>query len=176
MQVLETNRLILREWEMDDVNDLYAYAKNPHVGPTAGWKAHESIEESLHTLQAFREANDIWAIECKEDRKVIGQLRLSADKDRGKFSMYNAAKYISYALSETYWGKGYMTEAVKRVVQYAFEELKIEVLTAFYYPDNIRSKRVLEKCGFQYETTIQSAENGLTHCVWSIWKSDYFGT
>lgn len=174
MQVLETERLILRNWKTDDVNDLFEYAKNPNIALMAGWKTHENIEESLHTLQAFREADDIWAIECKEDQKVIGQLRLSADNNRGKFSINNAAKYISYALSEIYWGKGYMTEAVNRVVQYAFEELKCEVLTAFYYPENIRSKRVIEKCGFQYETTIQSESNSWTHCVWSIWKSDFF--
>jgi len=48
-----------------------------------------------------------------------------------------------------------MTEAVTRVVEYAFDELHIELLTAFHTPRNIRSRRVLEKCGFQYEGTVQ---------------------
>lgn len=174
MQVLETQRLLLREWKMEDLDNLHEYAKNPHVGPIAGWKAHENIEESRLILKSFLEAGDIWAIECKETKKVIGQLRLSNDQNRGRFSENNAAKYISYAIAENDWNKGYMTEAVTRVIQYAFEELKLEVLTAFFYPNNIRSKRVVEKCCFQYETTITLPEQNVVHVVWSIWKSDYF--
>ena len=92
----------------------------------------------------------------------------------GVFSARNSAKLISYALSEAYWYQGLMTEAVARAVRYAFEDLRAEVLTAFHLPENIGSRRVLEKCGFQYETTIPSALPGpdglpadsVCHAIW----------
>ena len=46
LKTIETERLILREWTLDDAAEMYEYAKNPLVGPTAGWKPHESIDES----------------------------------------------------------------------------------------------------------------------------------
>jgi len=150
-KTLETQRLILREWRRGDVDDLYEYAKNH----TEGWKPHASRDVSLRTLKEFIEEDDTWAIALKTSGKVIGQLRLYPDENRGQFSARNSAKLINYALSEAYWGKGYMTEAVKRIVAYAFDEMHIELLTAWHVPYNIRSRRVLEKCGFQYEGTIE---------------------
>ena len=45
MKPIETERLLLRPWRLEDAADMYAYAKNPNVGPNAGWKPHESVEE-----------------------------------------------------------------------------------------------------------------------------------
>ena len=50
-----------------------------------------------------------------------------------------------------------MTEAAKCVIGYAFDELKIDLLSAFHYPENYRSKRVIEKCGFEYEITLHQS-------------------
>ena len=155
MKTIETERLILRGWRLEDLDDLYAYAKNPNVGPMAGWEAHSSREASLNALKAFIKDDDRWAIVLKETGRVIGALRLYPDENRGKYSADNSAKYINYVLSPDYWGKGYMTEAVKRVITYAFEELNVELLSVFHTPHNTRSKRVIEKCGFNYEITIE---------------------
>ena len=51
MQRLETERLVLRDWSINDARDLYEYAKSPNVGPNAGWKPHDNIEESLGIIQ-----------------------------------------------------------------------------------------------------------------------------
>lgn len=174
MKTIETERLILRGWQLEDLDDLYEYAKNPNVGPMAGWKPHSSKEVSLNVLKSFIENDDMWAIVFKENGKVIGQLRIYPDENRGKYN----AKYISFALSADYWGKGYMTEAVKRVVKYAFEEMNIDLLSVFHYPHNIRSKRVIEKCGFQYEMTIKQASKRydgqiFDNVCYSILKSEY---
>ena len=155
MKTLETERLILRGWRLSDLEDFHEYAKSPHVGPPAAWAPHSSREESQQVLQAFIKNDQTWAIQLKENERVIGQVKVYPDENRGQYSARNSAKLINYALSETYWGKGYMTEAVRRVVKYAFEEIGTEVLTAFHFPDNMRSKRVLEKCGFQYEGTLE---------------------
>ena len=66
------------------------------------------------------ESGDVWAIALRECGKVIGQLRMYPDENRGKY----AAKYLSYALSADYWGQGLMTEAVKAVIQYVFCRLR----------------------------------------------------
>ena len=102
---------------------------------------------------------------------------LHPDNNRGKYY----AKTIGFVLSEDYWGNGYVPEAVKRAVKYAFEELNIDILTAFHYPHNNRSKRVIEKCGFKYETTIEKGSTIYDGQVFdsvchSIFKSDYFNS
>lgn len=51
---------------------------------------------------------------------------------------------LGYVLAEPYWGRGLMTEAVKRMIKYAFEELNIDLLSVYHYPHNERSKRVIE--------------------------------
>ncbi len=151
MKTLETERLILCGWKPEDVNDLYEYAKDPDVGSIAGWAPHASIEESMNVLRSYIENDNAWAIELKENRKVIGIIKIYPDNNHGRYH----AMMINYALSAAYWGDGYMTETVKRVMQYAFDELSIDLLTVFHYPQNIRSRRVIEKCGFEYDGTIE---------------------
>ena len=51
-----------------------------------------------------------------------------------------------------------MPEALSRIIRYAFEDMRLDLLSAFHYPHNTRSKRVLEKCGFQYETTVKNGQ------------------
>lgn len=150
MKTLETQRLILREWRKNDVGDLFDIMKKNSV-LIGGWKPHSNINVSTQVLNEYIESNDRWAVELKDSKKVIGCIRIYPDNNRGKYN----AKSISYVLSEDYWGNGYMTEAVKRVIEYVFGELNIDLLSAFHYPDNIKSKRVLEKCGFEYEMTIE---------------------
>ena len=60
---------------------------------------------------------------------------------------------IGYAINEECWGRGYTTEAVQAVLAYGFEQKGLEMVSAYAYPWNIGSRRVLEKCGFQYEGT-----------------------
>ncbi len=175
MKTLETERLILRKWQLEDLDGLYEFAKKPCVGPMAGWKPHESKEESLGVLKYYIDNDDRWAIVIKESSKVIGMVNIKPDNNRGKYY----AKLLSFALSPDYWGNGYMTEAVKRVVKYVFEEMNIDILTAFHYPLNIRSKRVIEKCGFKYEGTIEQGSKIYDGQVFdsvchSIMKPDYF--
>lgn len=175
MRTLETERLLLRGWQLGDLDDLYEYAQNADVGVMQGWKPHESREESLVALNAYIAEDERWAIVLKEKNKVIGSIKTSPDENRGRYY----AKYVSYVLSADYWGRGYMTEALKRVIKYAFEEMNVDLLSAFHFPHNIRSKRVLERCGFQYEITIPQGGkiyNGqvFDNVCYSILADDYF--
>lgn len=174
MEILETERLILRGWQPEDLDDLYEYTKNQDAGVMQGWEPHSSRDVSLGVLNSFIKSNETWAIVLKENQKVIGHIKIYPDENRGKY----LAKYISYALSVDYWGKGYMTEAAKRIIKYAFDEMKIDILTAFHYPHNTHSKRVIEKCGFRYEATIRQGQTIYDGQVfdticYSILREDY---
>lgn len=154
IKTIETERLILRKFNESDLDGLFAYAKNSNVGPNAGWKPHENKEESLKILNDFIIGDEEWAIIYKKNNDLIGAIGLHNDNMRTASNV----KMMGYVLSEEYWGKGLMTEAVKRVMKYAFEELELALLSIEHYPFNIRSRRVIEKSEFKYEGTLRYAK------------------
>ena len=167
--ILETERLILRPWKLDDLDDLFEYAKNPDVGPRAGWSFHKNKEESLEILKRFLEDKKTFAVVYKENNKVIGSLGLEKYGLEDKlleFFEYQGRE-IGYVLSKDYWGKGLMPEAVKAVINYCFNELNFDFLLCGYYDFNSQSKRVQEKCGFKpyrklnFETRMGTVEAGV---------------
>lgn len=155
MKVLETDRLLLREWTEEDCKDLYEYAKSPKVGPMAGWAPHENIEKSKEIIRMFMENNETWAISLKETGKVIGSIGLHPDRKRNYES--DQVKMLGYVLAEEYWGQGIMAEAGKEILRFAFEELQLEILSVYHFSTNPQSKRVIEKLGFIYEGTLRRA-------------------
>lgn len=155
MKTLETKRLILRPWRAGDLNDFHEYCTDPEVGPNAGWKPHESLEESREILARFLKDEGECAVVLRENGKVIGSLGLFADK-LGHEGL-GAGREIGYVLSHAYWGHGLMPEAVRRVVVFAFEELGLDYLAVSHFQFNARSARVIEKCGFRYEKTTQAS-------------------
>ena len=73
-QTLETERLILRAWRADDLEDFYAYASEPGVGERAGWKHHETREESRRILESFIRAQEVFAVVLRSEQRAIGSL------------------------------------------------------------------------------------------------------
>lgn len=167
MKTLETERLILREWRESDVFDLHEFSKSPDV-MMAGAKVHESIDESLECIKLFIQSQEIWSIVLKKDNKAIGWIGLY-DTNR-----HNKYKEIEFVLSEDYQNKGYATEAVKRILKYAFGELDLMVVAVCHYPLNVKSKRVIEKCGFTYEGTLRKYSKNLSDSVrYSMTKEEW---
>ncbi len=153
---VETERLFLREFRFDDVKDLYEYASNPNVGPNAGWTPHKNIQESESVLNMFMRADNLWAIVYKENHKVIGSIGLHDDILRSQIKDLKT-RCLGYALSYDYWGMGIATEAVKAIQEYAFNVMKLDLLSVDHYPHNSRSMKVIEKCGFKREGTLRKA-------------------
>lgn len=151
MHTLETDRLLLRSFTEQDINDLAIYASDPKVGPRAGWKPHESREETLGIVRMFIAEDNVWAVVRKSDGRVIGSLGLHADKHRN----LPTVKTIGYVLARDCWGYGYMTEAVTRALEYLFNDLKLRLVSVSHYTFNDRSRRVIEKCGFVREGTLR---------------------
>ena len=152
---LTTERLTLRPFREDDVEALYAYSKDEAVGRNAGWKPHESLLESSDILHlVFLGQSSVWAIERQSDRRLMGSIGLITDSAR----QYGSSRSLGYALGVDYWGQGYMTEAVREAIRFGFRQMGLDLISATCYPDNPASRRVLEKCGFQYEGTLHRAE------------------
>lgn len=147
--VLQTPRLILREWRESDLNDLYEYASVDGVGEMAGWKRHGSIEETREILKMFMTGKDVFALQLKTDGKVVGSLGLHPPFVKHDALYKNVkVKEIGYALSRDYWGQGLMPEAVKAVIDYCFGIAGLDALTVGHFVGNSQSRRVIEKCGF----------------------------
>lgn len=152
---LTTKRLTLRPFREDDVEALYACCKDEEVGRNAGWKPHESLLESSDILHlVFLEQPTVWAIERQADRRLIGSIGLLTDSARH----YGSARSLGYSLGVDYWGQGYMTEAVRETIRFAFRQMGLDLVSATCYPDNPASSRVLEKCGFYLEGVRHRAE------------------
>lgn len=150
-----TERLVLRPWKNteDEAKDLYDYAKDPNVGPNAGWAPHKSVEESSQIIKDVFLKENSWAIREKENDKIIGHISLFEDSIREKVNSME----MGYNLSYEHWGKGYMTEAAKAVLEYGFREFNLDVVAIRTSETNLRSQSVIKKCGFQYEGLIRKA-------------------
>lgn len=147
---LETKRLKLRMFEDSDLNDFYEYAKVPGVGEAAGWKHHESIQESKTILKMFIEEKKTLALVYKENGRVIGSLGLEECHYPDTYYPTLTVREIGYVLSKDYWGKGLMPEAVSRVISYCFDELGMDALAVSHFGSNKQSERVILKSGFSY--------------------------
>lgn len=147
--VLKTERLVLRPWEKEDLDDFYEYAKVDGVGQMAGWLPHENREKSLMILNMFIEEKKTFAIVY--NGKVIGSLGIE-EYDESELPEFEnkRGREIGYVLSKDYWGRGYMPEAVREVIRYCFEDLKLNFLVCGHFVDNNQSRRVQEKCGFKH--------------------------
>lgn len=147
--VLTTERLVLRPWRLSDLEDFYEYASVDGVGQMAGWKPHENKEESLAVLRRFIDGKKTFALVY--EGKVIGSLGIERYKEE-KFPEFDGkrCREIGYVLSKSYWGRGLMPEAVRKVIAYLFEEVGLDAVFCAHYLSNHQSARVQEKCGFHH--------------------------
>ena len=161
-----TDRLLLRPWTEADAEDLYRYAKDPQVGPAAGWPVHTSVENSREIIKNVLLEPGTYAVCLKEDGKAIGSIglmepRCEADKkERDVEMLKEKADHTSGAdekksekekglevgfwIGRPFWGRGYIPEAVCCLQAYAFETLGCDVLWCGYYDGNEKSKRTQE--------------------------------
>lgn len=148
---LETERLILRPWTMDDLEDFYEYASIEGLGQMAGWLPHKTIDESRTILDLFIRHKKVFAIELKETGKVIGSLGIEEpDPDPEENLM---GRELGFVLHKAYWSNELAPEAVKVIKSWCFDTLGYDFLTCSHFDWNTRSKRVIEKTGFRYFST-----------------------
>ncbi len=151
---IKTARLLLRPFEEGDLDDFYAYASVPGVGEMAGWPHHESIDDSREILDHFVRGKTELAIVHRADQKVIGSFGFHpswANEDERYASL--RSKEIGYVLAKDYWGRGLMPEAVEAAMDEAERLVGIQAFTCSHFTTNTQSRRVIEKCGFEFVST-----------------------
>ncbi|MDO5814708.1 MAG: GNAT family N-acetyltransferase [Methanobrevibacter sp.] len=145
--ILKTTNLTLRPWGEDDAECLYHFAKNPNVGPIAGWPPHQSVEDSLYIIKTVFSKRETYAI--VKDGIPIGCVGLLFHPDTNHWWGEGSVE-LGYWIAEEYWGNGYAFEASKALIERAFNDLDVDKIYASYRCENTQSKRVLEKLGFEY--------------------------
>lgn len=150
--ILETERLILRPWQKSDAESLYQYASSPEVGPMAGWPAHTSVENSLDIIRHVLSAPETYAVVDKQSGCAIGSIGIMIGK-ASHLELPATEGELGYWIGVPYWGQGLIPEAVREILRYAFEDLHLETIWCGCFDGNLKSKRVQEKCGFQYQYT-----------------------
>lgn len=148
----ETERLILRSWEESDAEDLYRVASDPQVGPIAGWPVHTSVENSREIIRSVLSAELTFAVCLKEDNVAVGSVGLIKPMQAHTDTAANELE-IGYWIGVPFWGRGYIPEAVRCLLKYAFGELGCKGMWCGYFEGNEKSKRAQEKCGFRYHHT-----------------------
>lgn len=123
--ILETERLILRPWEETDAEDLYKYASHPEVGPIAGWAIHTSVDNSRQIICDVLSAPETYAVVLKEVDHPVGSIGLMLGK-ASNIGIPDTEGEIGYWIGVPYWGQGLIPEAVREIMRYGFNDLKLE--------------------------------------------------
>lgn len=145
--ILKTDDLTLRPWQENDAECLYHFAKNPKIGPIAGWPPHTSVKDSLMIIKTVFSKKETYAV--VKDNVPIGCAGLLIHPDGNHWWGEGSAE-LGYWIAEEYWGRGYAVEASEILINRAFEDLNVERIFATYRIENNQSKRVLEKLNFKY--------------------------
>ncbi len=145
--VLETERLILRPWAEEDAAECYRYAKDPDIGPAAGWPVHTSVENSREIIRNVLSKPETYAIVLKETGLPVGSIGLH----RNDLATGDDEAELGYWLGKPYWGRGIVPEAARELLRHAFEDRNLARVWCGYYDGNEKSRRVQEKLGFSYQ-------------------------
>ena len=175
-QTIETPRLILRRFIPTDAQSMYHnWASDPQVTKFLTWPPHDSVDTSRRIIESWiaEYANDSyyhWAIEFKELGQPIGSLIAISKDDRLQTA------HIGYCIGAPWWHQGIMTEALRAVVDFLFDEVGMNRIESRHDPNNPHSGAVMRKCAMRYEGTFRQADwnnQGICDCaIYAILRSD----
>ncbi|OAB29620.1 acetyltransferase [Paenibacillus macquariensis subsp. defensor] len=173
--VLETERLKLREITKDDAEGIFACFSNDNVTRYYGQETLQNIEQAEKFVDFFsnnyNEKRGIrWGIERKETKGIIGTIGFNA------WSPKHKRAEIGYEIHPSQSRKGYISEAVSKVLEYGFDVMDLTRIGAVVFIDNEASNKLLTKMGFQKEGVLRDYmyQNGIAHdtYVYSLLKND----
>ncbi|MCQ2147670.1 MAG: GNAT family N-acetyltransferase [Bacteroidales bacterium] len=145
---MQTGRIRLRRWTMEDADALFKYASDPEVGPHAGWPPHTSIEMSREVIRDIFTNEDTWAIELKSTGEAIGCMGYFTF-GKSNIEIGENDCEVGYWVARPFWNKGICTEALSLMLDYCFEVKGFDIVWADHFIGNPASGRVMEKCGFE---------------------------
>lgn len=174
---IETERLVLRPFAAADAPAMYRnWASEPEVTKYLTWPAHSSVDISEMVLRDwvshYGEPDFYqWAIVLKDENVPIGSIAaVKADETAQWVEM-------GYCIGRQWWRRGYVSEALKTIIAFFFEEVGVGRIQARHDPRNPNSGAVMRKCGMQYEGTLRRADRNnqgiCDTCMYSILREEY---
>jgi [ribosomal protein S5]-alanine N-acetyltransferase len=157
-KAINTDRLLLREFELDDAFNMFKnWANDSEVTKYLTWEPHSSIEITKEIIELwvnnYKDPKTYeWAIELKEIGEVIGSISI-VELDEKNYSCE-----IGYCMSKKFWGMGIMSESLKAVIDYLLSEVGFNRITAKYDTNNVGSGKVMLKSGMKYEGTLRQVK------------------
>jgi len=148
---LETDRLLLRPVNQNDLYDIHEFSSDPDVAELTGFQRSVDLDMSAKRMLEYMDDNETLALVLKENNKMIGTVSLQK-RNWWEYPINRSLKgrELGFDLNKMYWGQGLMPEAVGCICDYCFGVLCYDFLTAGYFLGNHQSARAIEKCGFQF--------------------------
>ena len=156
-QTIETSRLILRRARIEDAEAMFHnWANDKEVTKYLTWPVHADVEVTKNLLAGWVESYEKvdyyhWMIVRKETDEPIGSLLVST---LGRAQ----SAHVGYCIGKAWWHQGYMTEALKAVINFLFDEVGYHRVESLHDPNNPHSGDVMKKCGMKYEGTLRQAD------------------
>ena len=148
--MIETDRLILRPWELADADALYRYASEPRVSEPALWPCHTSVDMSRWVIEnIFRTNPHCYAMVLRDTLEPVGAIGLvPLGGEHLPAGMYE--REVGYWIGLPHWNHGLTGEALRAFAAYCRDTLKLKSLLITTAATNAASQRVAEKCGFGF--------------------------
>lgn len=174
-QTIETPRLILRRAKMEDAEAMFRnWANDTEVTRYLTWPPHESIEVTQSLLQSWvdrYQTDDYyqWMIVLRETNEPIGSIMAST---MGRAQ----SAHIGYCIGKHWWHQGIMSETLKAVMDFLFDEVGYHRVESLHDPNNPNSGAVMRKCGMKYEGRLRQADRNnqgvCDACYYGLLKSE----
>lgn len=154
-KLLETPRLILRKFTIDDAQAMYEnWAFDPEVTKFLTWPPHANVEVTEQVLKSWVDGYALddfyqWAIVPKELDAPIGSISVVAYDDSARIA------HIGYCIGKRWWHQGITSEALQAVINFMFDEVGVQRIEAMHDLNNPNSGGVMRKCGMKYEGTLR---------------------
>lgn len=176
-QRIETDRLILRRYVIEDADAMYKnWASDSEVTKFLTWQPHSSVDVSRSIIENWlKEYSDEkyyqWAIVLKDNgNEPIGDISVVHMNE--DISMV----HIGYCLGRAWWRRGIMSEALKAVTDFMFDTVEVNRVESRHDPMNPNSGKVMQKCGMKYEGTLRSADRNnqgiCDACYYALLRSE----
>ncbi len=175
---IETDRLILRKFRLDDVDGMYNnWGSDAETSRTLAWDVHENKEVTLSIISDWIKRYESpfsfnWVVELKETEEVIGSISTV------KCMVKDETCEIGYCYGSKYWNNGYASEALRAVLEYLLKEVGFRLVEAIHISENPASGKVMEKAGMKKETILRSrrinkdTKNVNDQIIYSIMKEE----
>lgn len=147
--MLETKRLILREWKAKDASQLFKLASSPNISRPCGFLPHKNEEDSKGVIKNILKKPEHYAIILKARNCIVGSINLKL-KNISALARRNNEVELGYFIGESFWGKGYAKEACRKLIEHAFLDLNIKTIWASHKYDNVKSLNLLKSLNFKY--------------------------